>query len=77
MNRVLNAINTHGFHGEQVDDDILIYVDDQFRGKFKAAGKVYHYQPTTLSEFDLNSLNRIRGALEKANKARFRDVNAS
>ena len=34
MNRVLSAINTHGFHGEQVDDDILIYVDDQFRGKF-------------------------------------------
>ena len=76
MNRVLNAMAEHGLHGEWVDENILVYVDDQFRGKFIAVENAFEYQPTTLMRMDLNTMNRIRGALGKANKARYREVMA-
>ncbi len=75
MNRVLNAMSEHGVHGEWVDENILIYVDDQFRGQFPPKDhRQFEFCPTTLAKIDYNTLTRINGALGKANKARFRET---
>lgn len=72
--RLLDGMNTHGVKGEFVDDNIRLEVDGQFKGTFKPSGRVYAFHPTTMARLDLNTLNRIRGALEKANKARYRET---
>ena len=78
MNRVLKAINDeHGFRGEWLTDhegEIMIYQDEIFEGRFVPDSKVYRFHPVTAARLDLNTMSRIRGALAKANKARFREM---
>lgn len=72
----LRAINNHGIRGEWVDESISIYLDDEYRGQFVPSGASYKYTPTTMASLDIRALNRIRGALEIANKLLFREVNS-
>ena len=73
MSKILSAINTHGLVGEYIDEDIRLEVDGQYSGVFKPTGAVYEFWPISHGGIDITKLGRIRAALAKANKIRYRE----